>query len=87
MWHGIEEGFEFDVVIGRHTVQTPFGEFVVSIRKAGECGRLDTLKEMPATDAQPAHDVVVDAIECLANGGIGFSKREEGLIAQTPQNA
>ncbi|WP_427858458.1 hypothetical protein [Ensifer adhaerens] len=31
--------------------------------------------------------MIIDAVKCLANGGIGFSKREESVIAQTSQNA
>jgi hypothetical protein len=31
--------------------------------------------------------VIIDAIESLANGGVGFSQPEESVIAQTPQNA
>jgi hypothetical protein len=31
--------------------------------------------------------VIIDAIERLANSGIGLSKREESLLAQPPQNA
>jgi len=50
--HGIEEGFELDVVIRRDAGQTPFGELVVFTRKAGERGTFDTLKQLPATDAQ-----------------------------------
>ena len=85
--HEIKESLGLDVVIRRDADQTPFGEFVVFARKTCECGTLNALKQLPATDAQPAHDVAVDAIECLANGNIGLSKREKGLIAQPPQNA
>ena len=38
--HGIEEGFELDVVIRRDAGQTPFGKFVVFTRKACESGTL-----------------------------------------------
>lgn len=31
--------------------------------------------------------MIIDAIEGLANGGISLSKREERVIAQTPQDA
>lgn len=85
--HGIEERLELDMVVRRDAGQTPLGEFVVFARKACERSTLDALKQLPATDAQPTHDVIIDAIECLANGGIGLGQREEGLVAQPPQNA
>lgn len=44
MWDGIKEAFELDVIIGRDTDQTPFGEFVVFTRKTGERGTFDTFK-------------------------------------------
>ncbi|MCS0463007.1 hypothetical protein K8R51_32100 [Rhizobium favelukesii] len=44
MGDGIKEAFELDVIIGRDTDQTPFGEFVVFTRKAGERSTFDTLK-------------------------------------------
>lgn len=85
--YGIKEGLELDVVIRRNEGQTPLGEFVVFARQACERSTLDALKQLPATDPQPTHDVIIDAIECLANGGIGLGQREEGLVAQPPQNA
>ncbi|MER8543167.1 hypothetical protein NKH17_27825 [Mesorhizobium sp. M1334] len=80
--HGIKEGLELDMIIRRDAGQTPFGSGRLAKSRA-----LDGLEELSATDAQPAHDVVVDAIERLGNGGIGLSQREESLVAQAPQNA
>ncbi|MER9426867.1 hypothetical protein NKI88_31390 [Mesorhizobium sp. M0317] len=71
--------------IRRDAGQTPLGEFEVFARKACERSTFDALKQLPATDAQPTHDVIIDALECLANGGIGLGQREEGLVAQPPR--
>ena len=85
--HGIKEGLELDMIIRRDAGQTPFGKLVIIQWKTGQSRALDGLEELSATDAQPAHDVVVDAIERLGNSGIGLSQREESLVAQAPQNA
>ncbi len=77
MRYGMEEGLELDMVIRGHADQTPFGEFAVFARKAGECSTVDALKQLPAADAEPAHDMIVDAIESLANGGIRLGKRKK----------
>jgi hypothetical protein len=56
-------------------------------RKTSECCPFDRLKEVPTTDAQPAHDVIVDALQHLSDRGIGLSEREECLFAKTAENA
>lgn len=86
MRHGIEKGFVFDVIVRRDANQTPFGELVIVTGKAGERGTFNILEQMSATDTKASHDVVVDTIERLANRGIGFGQREEGLIAQTSKD-
>ncbi|WP_287307390.1 hypothetical protein [Mesorhizobium sp.] len=84
--HGIKEGLELDVIIRRDAGQTPFGKLVILQWKTGQSRALAGLDELPATDAQPAHDVVVDAIERLGNGGIGLSQREERLPPHPAQD-
>lgn len=83
---GIEEALEFDVVIRRHPCQTPFRELVVLGGQTSECCLFDRLKEVPTTDAQPAHDVIVDALQHLGDRGIGLREREEGQFAKTAEN-
>ncbi|MET3595070.1 hypothetical protein ABID26_004482 [Mesorhizobium shonense] len=75
------------LVIRRDAGQAPFRKLVIFRWKTGQSRALDGLEELPATEAQPAHDVVIDAVECLGDGGIGLSQREENLIAQAPQDA
>lgn len=43
--------------------------------------------KMPAVDAEPPHDVVVDAIERPGDRSVGLGEREEGLPPQPAQNA
>ncbi|MBX5154716.1 hypothetical protein HJC00_29475 [Rhizobium sp. NLR22b] len=64
MWDGIKEAFELDVIIGRDTDQTPFGESVVSTREASERSTFDTFKYLPPGNTQSTHEVIVDAIKC-----------------------
>src|SRR5690606_21864202 len=84
---GIEEALELDVIIRRDPRQAPFGELVVLCGKGCEGWAFDRLEEMPAADAEPAHDMIVDAREHLGDRGIGLGKREEGLLAQAAENA
>jgi hypothetical protein len=67
---GIEEGLELDMVIRRDPCQAPFGELVVLAGQACERRAFDRFEEMPAADAEPAHDMVVDAREHLCDRGI-----------------
>jgi hypothetical protein len=41
----------------------PFRELVVSIRQRRQDRHLDGLEQMSAADAEPAHDVRVDALQ------------------------
>ena len=85
--HGIEEGLELDMVVSGHTGQTPFGEFVILGWQACQRRSFDRFEEMAAADAEAAYDVVVDTLDRLFDRSVGFGQREEGHVAQTPENA
>ena len=79
--HGIEEGLELDMVVGGHTGQTPFGEFVILGRKACQRRSFDRFEEMAAADAETTYDMVVDALDRLFDRSVGLGQREEGHVA------
>lgn len=84
---GIEKALELDMIIRRHPRQAPFGELVFLGRQTCERGAFDRLEEMPTADAEPALDMIVDALQHLGDRGIGLRKREERLLAQATENA
>src|SRR5262249_11409537 len=61
--HRIEEAIDLNVIIGRHTRETPLSVFVPRSRQRTECRPLDTWEQIVATDAQATHDVIVHALQ------------------------
>lgn len=70
--------------IRRDPCQTPICELAVFGGQARERRRLE---EMPAADDERAYDISVFAREHLVDCGVGFSEREEGLLAQVAETA
>ncbi|MBY3259534.1 hypothetical protein HFO09_33790 [Rhizobium laguerreae] len=64
MGDGIKEAFELDVIIGRDTEQTPFGEFVVSPGRLASAARSTRSNTCRRVNTQSTHEVIVDAIKC-----------------------
>src|SRR3546814_18019226 len=54
--------------------------------QACECWLFNRLNGGPTTDAQPAHDVIVDAFKHLGDGGINLCEQGEGLFAKEAEN-
>ncbi len=84
---GIEEAPELGMVIRRDPRKAPFGELVLLGGQACERRAFDRLEEMAAADTQPAHDMIVDALQHVGDCGIGLGEREERLFAQAAEKA
>ena len=84
--HRIEEAVDLDVVVERHAGEAPFGELVVGIRQRRQGGPLEGLEQLPAADAEPAHDVRVDALQRGGDRRVRLGQREEGLPAKPPED-
>lgn len=74
MRHRIEKPADLDVIIQRDPCQTPFGEFIVGRWQRRERWALNRLLEMPPTDTNTAHDIVVDPIDHTGDRLVGFGQ-------------
>lgn len=63
VWNGVEEAVDLEVIIERDAGQEPFRKLIVGIRQRRQNGPLDGLEQLSAADADPAHDVDVDALQ------------------------
>ena len=78
--HRIEEPVVLDMIVDADTGQPPLGEFVRIARQGCQGMALDRLEQMPASDAEAADDMVVDALKGLGDGRIGLGQGKEGLV-------
>ena len=67
------------MIIEGNPRQAPFRELAVGVRQQRQDRPLDGLEQMPAADAEPAHDVGVDALHHGGDRGVRLGQREEGL--------
>ena len=85
--HGVEEALELDVVVGAGPRQPPLGVLVVLRWQRRELRPLDGVEQLAAGDVQAADAVIVDPVKGAGDGRVGFSQREEPLVAQATQDA
>lgn len=74
------------MIIERDAGQEPFRELIVGIRQRRQDRHLDGLEQLSAADADPAHDVGVDALQRGGDCRVRLSQREEGLPAKPPED-
>src|SRR6478609_8380738 len=86
MRNGVEEAIDFDMIIEGDAGQAPFRKLVVRVGQRRQERPLDRLEQMPSADAEPAHDMSIDALDRGSDRQVGLIEREEGLPAQSPKD-
>ena len=86
VWNRVKEAVDLDVIIERDAGHAPFRELIVGIRQRRQDRHLDGLEQLSAADAEPAHDVRVDALQRGGDCRVRLSQREEGLPAKPPED-
>ena len=75
--HRVEEALDLDVIVDADAGEPPFGELVVLARQRCQRRALDGLEEVAAADAEPAHDMIVDAVEAPAIAALASASEKK----------
>src|SRR5579863_916067 len=82
----VEKAIDLDVIIERDAGEAPFGELIVGVRQRRHCWPFDRLEQMAAADAEPPHNMGVDALDGGGDRRVGLCEREESLTAKPAED-
>src|ERR1700690_2400080 len=75
-----------EVIIEVDSRAPPFRELPILCRQAVERGALDLSRTVRPAQAEMAHGALVHALHDKRDGLVAFGEREDGQLAQTPEN-
>ena len=67
---------DLNVIVGRDPALLPFGVLIRRRRKGFERRAIDLCEQLVPTDAELAHDLGVEVVDCLADCCIEFMPKE-----------
>jgi hypothetical protein len=82
----VEEVMNLDVIVEVDPCAPPFRELPILGRQRVEGRALDLLEQLAPTQTELAHRTFVHALHDLPDGFVAFGEREEGRLAQSPEN-
>src|SRR5271166_3264676 len=85
MRDGVEEPGGCDVIVDADPCKRPFGIFMIGVGQRSHRWTFDRLEQLSPTDAEAAHDAIVQLHQYPADRRIAFGQREELQVAQSTQ--